>query len=81
MMSDIDIDAQDEIERLRNKVQALQKDADRLNWIETVASLKKIEIAKSILGTGFEIGEWPSMRVTVKSGTMRDAIDAARQEQ
>jgi len=53
-------------------------DAERLNWIELAATRRKVEIARSILGAGYEIGEWPSMRVTVKSGTLRQAIDAAR---
>ncbi len=66
------LDAQDaEIERLR-------EDAARLDWIEQQASRMKIELARSIMGKGFEIGEWPSLRVTVTAGTLREVIDAAR---
>ena len=64
-------------EMLRLHLEAID-DTERLNWIETAATRRKVEIARSILGAGYEIGEWPSMRVTVKSGTLREAIDAAR---
>lgn len=53
------------------------KDKERLDWLEKAADKQKIELARSILRTGYEIGEWPSMKVTVKSGSLRDAIDAA----
>ena len=56
---------------------ALRADAERLDWIERAALARKVEIARSLLGTGFEIGQWPSMRVTVTSGSLRAAIDAA----
>jgi hypothetical protein len=65
-------EAADEIERLR-------KDAERLDWLQRAADARKVELAKSLFGTGYEIGEWPSMRVTVKSGSLRAAIDAALQ--
>ena len=66
-----------DFERLRAEAEALRKDAARLDWLQTAADARKIELAKSLFGRGYEIGEWPSMRVTVKIGTLRDAIDAA----
>ena len=66
-----------EITRLRAEAEALRKDAARLDWLQTAADARKIELAKSLFGGGYEIGQWPSMRVTVKIGTLRDAIDAA----
>lgn len=71
-----------EIDRLRAEVEARRADAERLNWIQSIASQErgKVELARSILGTGFEVGEWPNMRVTVKAGDLRAAIDAARAE-
>lgn len=54
-----------------------RQDAARLDWLQKAADARKVELAKSIMGTGYEIGEWPSMRVTVKSGSLRDAIDEA----
>lgn len=54
------------------------EDGARLDWLEQAATVRKVELAKSLYGTGFEIGEWPSMRVTVRKGSLRDAIDAAR---
>lgn len=68
------------ISNLRAENEALRQDAERLDWLEKVASLDKVELAKSLLHTGFEIGEWPSMRVTMRKGTLRDAIDAARKQ-
>jgi len=62
---------------LRDELDALRKDAARIDWIERAARAQRIEIAKSILGTGFEIAEWPSMTVRVINGTLRDAIDAS----
>lgn len=66
-----------EITRLRAEADALRKDKARLDWLQTAADARKIELAKSLFGGGYEIGQWPSMRVTVKIGTLRDAIDAA----
>jgi hypothetical protein len=70
--------AADEIERLRAEVAALQADAKRIDWIEAEAKRYKIEFALSILGTGFEVGQWQPIRITVKAGGLRAAIDAAR---
>lgn len=55
----------------------LMADKRRLDWLEKAAIARKVELAKSCMGTGFEIGKWPSLRVTVKSGSLRDAIDEA----
>lgn len=64
----------------RRQLAALQRDRERLDWIEGIAGQQrgKVELARSILGTGFEVGEWPSMRVTVQAGSLRAAIDQAR---
>jgi hypothetical protein len=56
-------------------------DADRLDWLQKAANARKVELARSIYKTGYEIGEWPSMRVTVKYGSLRQAIDEAMQRE
>lgn len=76
-----DLAAAAELRRLHAENEALQADAKRLDWLQNAADARKVELAKSIYKTGYEIGEWPSLRVTVKSGTLRDAIDAAMQGQ
>lgn len=63
---------------LQSALKAVVEDGERLDWLQTAADARKIELAKSLFGGGYEIGQWPSMRVTVKIGTLRDAIDAAR---
>lgn len=63
-----------ETERTRAE---LQKESARLDWLEQAARRRKVEIARSLFGTGFEIGEWPEMRATVANGGLREAIDRA----
>lgn len=67
----------DVYELLRLEREARQRETAMLDWIEIIAKQHKIEIARSILGSGFEIGEWPTMLVTVRSGTLRDVIQTA----
>lgn len=71
-------EAADTIATLRAEVEGLRADAARLDWLEACAKAQRVELARSIYKTGYEIGEWPSMRVTVRSGSLRDAIDAAK---
>ncbi len=66
-----------ERDKLAAELAEARRDAERLDWIEAAARRQKIEIARSILGVGFEIGEWPNMRVTVRNGSLRAAIDSA----
>ena len=68
------------LERIK-ELEALRKDAERLDWIEGQARARKIEIAKSLLGTGYEIGLHPSLSVYVGSGSLRSVIDAAKEHQ
>ena len=53
------------------------KDAARLAWVERMAKAGKIEIARSILGAGFEFGFWPGGACKVFTGDLRAAIDSA----
>lgn len=55
-------------------------DARRLDWVESAASAGRLEIARSLLGSGFEFGFHPSGACMVKSGTLREAIDGAMGE-
>ncbi len=64
--------------KLPERVEALRVDAERLDWIEAEAKRHKIEFAGSILGTGFEVGQWKPTRATVTNGNLRAAIDRAR---
>ena len=63
--------------------EALGKEVARLDWIERLAKAGRLEIAISILGSGFEFGMHATKkptRCTVKNGSLRAAIDAAREE-
>ena len=61
---------------------ALRADAERLDWIECRAMNGEIQIARSIMGKGYEVAviERAGGPVTVRVhlGTLRVAIDAAR---
>ena len=62
---------------------ALGKEVGRLDWIERMAKAGRLEIAISLLGSGFEFGMHAAKkptRCTVKAGTLRAAVDAAREE-
>ena len=58
---------------------ALRVDSERLDWIECRAMNGNIEIARSIMKTGYEFGIHApeDTTVMVKNGTLRQAIDAA----
>lgn len=75
-LNDIDLAARDDlIQKLRAEVAALKKDAERLDWIESVARQKQVQIAQSLLKTGYEIAV--GMSVAVHHGSLREALDAA----
>jgi hypothetical protein len=60
--------------------QGTQKDREILDWLEKQASKGQIQIAKSILGTGYEVALLPkggSVSVKVFKGGFRDCIEAA----
>lgn len=59
---------------------ARHADSDRLDWVERRAMNGQIQIARSILRTGYEIAvlEPGKMDVNVYAGTLREAIDKAR---
>lgn len=62
---------------------ALGREVSRLDWIERMAKTGRLEIAISILGSGFEFGMHAAKkppRCTVKNGNLRVAVDAAREE-
>jgi hypothetical protein len=62
-------EAADEIDRLRAAI----------TWIEQKARARKLEIAPSLLGTGFEFGFWPAGDVkVVNAKTLLDAVEAAQ---
>jgi hypothetical protein len=60
----------------------LSREVARLDWIERLANAGRLEIAPSLLRSGFEFGmhRKAGTTCTVKSGTLRSAIDAARVE-
>lgn len=68
-------------ERLAQPEQAVETPTDRqrLDWLQKAADARKVELARSLYKTGYEIGEWPSLRTTVANGSLRQAIDAAMQ--
>lgn len=62
---------------------ALGKEVGRLDWIEHMAKAGRLEIAISNLGSGFEFGMHAAKKPTkcaVKNGSLRAAVDAAREE-
>lgn len=70
-------DQQAEIERLRTE-HALDK--YRLDWLEEKAAVGMVQIARSLVGTGFEVAirrKAGALTVDVYSGSLRDAIDGA----
>ena len=78
-------DAADRIERqaarnaeLERENAELRRDAERINWIETTVKRGgRLDIAVSLFGRGFEIGEYAPSNATVASGPLRKVIDAA----
>lgn len=63
---------------------ALKADAAALDWIEYRAMNGQIQIARSIMGTGYEVAvieRGAPTTVKVYSGTLRKAIDAASKGQ
>ncbi len=55
-------------------------DQHRLDWLEEKASKGQVQIAKSLLGTGYEVAilrKAGATTVDVYRGTLRDAIDGA----
>jgi hypothetical protein len=80
----------DEAERLAlhlgwhdQRVNELRADNERLRaalqWIENKARARKIEIAPSLLGTGFEFGFWPSGSAkVVPAKTLLEAVEKAK---
>lgn len=73
-------DAEKAIRELLAENDALKADTERLDWIERQAQAQKIEIARSILGRGYEFGLWPECRAMVGTGSLREAIDAAKEQ-
>lgn len=69
----------DEIDRLRAENAALRAGFD---WLERKARQRKLEIAPSIYGTGFEFGFWPECRaVVVSAKTLAEAVAKAQEQQ
>lgn len=67
------------IAELEADVASLRVDAERLNWIESEVAKGRLEIARSLLGKGYEFGFWqPGPNAKTHIGTFRAAIDAAR---
>ena len=75
-----------EFAALQAERDALKADARLLDWIECRAMNGQIQIARSIMGTGYEIAvieRGGPMVVTVERGTLRQALTsrAAKSEQ
>ena len=75
----------DAIDAMRAERNALKADARLLDWIECAAMNGQIQIALSILRTGYEIAVLEldkPMSVTVERGTLRQALTsrAAKKE-
>jgi hypothetical protein len=52
-----------------------------LAWIEDKARARKLEIAPSLLGSGFEFGFWPKGDAkVVNARCLLDAVEAAQKE-
>jgi hypothetical protein len=67
--SSVEVSQSEEIDRLRAALQ----------WLEDKARARKIEIAPSLLGTGFEFGFWPSgSALVVPAKTLLEAVEAAQ---
>lgn len=61
---------------------ALRQAAKALDWIECRAMNGQIQIARSVLRTGYEIAlvERAGVAVAVYNGTLREALDKAAKE-
>lgn len=82
--------ASNEIAELRAEVEAGEAALDvasaevhrlraALVWIEQKARAHKLEIAPSLLGSGFEFGFWPAGTAkVVNAKTLLDAVEAAQ---
>lgn len=55
----------------------LPDDGALLDWLERTARGGRVELARSLLGTGYEIGIHPRWRAHVTSGSLREAIRRA----
>ena len=67
----------EEVQELKAERDALKADARLLDWIECAAMNGQIQIALSILRTGYEIAVLEldkPMNVTVERGTLRQAL-------
>ncbi len=76
-----------EIVRLQDELAAAKAELaackELYGWIQFAANVGQIQIARSLLRTGYEIATIPKggiMKVNVYSGTFDEAIDAARKE-
>ena len=75
-----------ELQSLRNQGNEAEAAADEianlraaLQWIEDKARARKLEIAPSLLGTGFEFGFWPAGEArVVNAKTLLEAVEAAQ---
>ena len=69
------------VEIIRSFIAEMMKeeDAKRVDWLESQASIGRFEIARSLLGGGYEFGFWPlsGPRAEVYDGSLREAIDKA----
>jgi len=69
-----------ELDRTREERDALREDAERIEHLESLVQRGRLEIARSLLGAGYEFGHWPKTgpRAVVHTGSLRQAIDSVR---
>lgn len=64
------------VREMRDEIARLTR---ALQWLEDRARARKLEIAPSLLGTGFEFGFWPTGDAKVVTArTLLDAVEAAQ---
>jgi hypothetical protein len=72
----------DDYEALRAELAEARRDSELLDWLEAFVAKNRVEIARSLYGSGFEFGWYPKSGPTAiaRAGGIRVVLDAARKE-
>jgi len=70
------------IRKLKAELAEARRDSELLDWLEAFVAKNRVEIARSLYGSGFEFGWYPKSGPTAiaRAGGIRVVLDAARKE-